>query len=827
MARIIKKIFLWFSGILLSLAILLSLLLYIFRDNIIQAAVSEINKYLNVKVNIDPDIDLTWWSTFPNVSVRFRDVRINESVPGSDSLMGRADNVYLAFHTWQLMQGEYVIQELSVDNAAFNLRVTKNGIQNFNIIKKDTSSSGGASSLDITGIHGHKILISYRDERDGQLYSIFSNQLQASLSVDSLRYRIFVESSNRIEQISVAGTSFLGGKLANTRGVIVYEPDAEKVTFEPSDIQLEDALFAMHGYVDLKKQQLDLKIDNKESEIKTLISLMPAKVYSTLRTYKSDGKIYLNCRFTGSYGPTKNPDIHVLFGLDQVNMQEPDRKIELRNITLKGEYSNGKRQNVSTSQLKLQGITAELDNKKIQGNFEVVNFSDPWIKFDVDGYFSIPWLMRVFPSDDFRDATGGIELDLNFEGKVSALRTQRIGEIKASGEIILDTISARPVSVPYNIERLSGTLLFNNSDIAVDDLFFTAGKSDFRCSGFLKNVLPRLVNGEKRMLADISVESSYIDVEELLKKDTLGKSGASVPEGKFPYLDPYILKIKLNAGLIHYKKVNLRRVEGAIRFDQPYLEGSRISFEMAGGKVAFDANTIFHSADEIQTSLKSTLTGLHIDSLFYMFDDFGQTFIVQRNLKGKFTGAVDAIIYFDKDGKINSSKLIANIDGGIKDGELIAFEPMQNLSKFIEARELGHLHFSELNNKVFIANRVITIPEMKIVSNVSTIGIAGTHSFDNDMDYQLAIPLRNLKTKINLQLAQGAVEEDQKQGTTVFLTIKGNSDNYKIAYDTKRTGKKIQEDLKKEKQEFIDLFKKQKEEIKTVKPDKNEYFEWQ
>jgi hypothetical protein len=211
-----------------------------------------------------------------------------------------------------------------------------------------------------------------------------------------------------------------------------------------------------------------------------------------------------------------------------------------------------------------------------------------------------------------------------------------------------------------------------------------------------------------------------------------------------------------------------------------------------------------------------------------MFDDFGQNFIGQKNLKGKFSGTVDALLYFDKNGNIDTEKLVANIDGSIRDGELNDFEPMQNLSKFIKAEELAHIRFSELSNKIFISKRTITLPEMRILSNVSNISIAGTHTFDNLMDYQLAIPLKNLRqSTLHKEESEGAVEEDQKMGTTVFLTIKGTPDNYKIAYDTKRVGKKIKEDLKKEKEEFKSVFKKQNEEMKEVKPDKNEFFEWE
>jgi hypothetical protein len=211
-----------------------------------------------------------------------------------------------------------------------------------------------------------------------------------------------------------------------------------------------------------------------------------------------------------------------------------------------------------------------------------------------------------------------------------------------------------------------------------------------------------------------------------------------------------------------------------------------------------------------------------------MFDNFGQNFITHKNLKGEFTGQVEMAFNWNKQGEIDTKSLVANIDGSILKGELNDFEPMQNLSRFIQAKELEHIIFSELKNKVFIENRKISFPEMQIVSNVSDIAFSGTHSFDNEMDYKLCVPLKNLKKpKVDKDAAFGAIEEDNKRGSTLFLTIKGTADNYKIAYDTKRTKAKIQEDLKKEKQEFKNLFKKKEEQVQqTVKPNTQEFFDF-
>ena len=62
------KISKWFLGILFSIFLLISGVIYLFKDDIIQVVVTEINGNLKSRVDVGK-VDLTFWSTFPNVSV--------------------------------------------------------------------------------------------------------------------------------------------------------------------------------------------------------------------------------------------------------------------------------------------------------------------------------------------------------------------------------------------------------------------------------------------------------------------------------------------------------------------------------------------------------------------------------------------------------------------------------------------------------------------------------------------------------------------------------------------------------------------------------------
>ena len=126
-----------------------------------------------------------------------------------------------------------------------------------------------------------------------------------------------------------------------------------------------------------------------------------------------------------------------------------------------------------------------------------------------------------------------------------------------------------------------------------------------------------------------------------------------------------------------------------------------------------------------------------------------------------------------------------------------------------------------------IEKRTIYIPLMEVRSNVTTIHLSGTHTFDQQIDYRVVAPLWN-KKKVDPDEAFGAIEEDNTGKAKIFLKIVGNTDNYSVSYDKGAVKKKIAGDLKKEVQELKDAFKnKGKKKKKELELEKEEYFDWE
>jgi hypothetical protein len=220
-------------------------------------------------------------------------------------------------------------------------------------------------------------------------------------------------------------------------------------------------------------------------------------------------------------------------------------------------------------------------------------------------------------------------------------------------------------------------------------------------------------------------------------------------------------------------------------------------------------------------------SGVEIPQIFEQAENFGQTTLTSKNIKGEIKADVDYRVVFDDYKNINMDKINATLNCSILKGELINFEPIKVASKFIRVEELNHIYFSDLKNQLLIKNSTIEIPKFEIQSSAINVLLNGSHSFDNDIDYHIKVNLRKLlANKFKKNNTNEYIEEDPYEGTNLFLSLKGNMSNPTVKYDKQYADQKVSDDFKKEKENLKTLFKK--ETVKTETKDKtkeDKYFD--
>ncbi|MDP3003744.1 MAG: AsmA-like C-terminal region-containing protein, partial [Bacteroidales bacterium] len=141
----------------------------------------------------------------------------------------------------------------------------------------------------------------------------------------------------------------------------------------------------------------------------------------------------------------------------------------------------------------------------------------------------------------------------------------------------------------------------------------------------------------------------------------------------------------------------------------------------------------------------------------------------------------------------------------VVNGALINFDPVKQLSTFIELSELENISFEQLENDFFIRNNFLYIPQMDVKSSAVDLFVNGKHSFDNDYEYHVKMLLSEIlskkrkKSKSNIS-EFGVIEDDGLGRTSLLLKIEGKGETVKVGYDIKAASSEVKNNFKSERQ---------------------------
>ncbi len=149
-----KKSFLLFAWRLLKWTFFIAVflistivaLIFIYEKEIKDLAVTELNKHLNAEVILDPEnIDLTFFSSFPDAAVEFKKVIVLEALQkkNRDTIID-AQKISLRFNLMDVFNGNYEVRKLLLSDVSIDFATDKNGKHNF-IFWKESSATNNAN----------------------------------------------------------------------------------------------------------------------------------------------------------------------------------------------------------------------------------------------------------------------------------------------------------------------------------------------------------------------------------------------------------------------------------------------------------------------------------------------------------------------------------------------------------------------------------------------------------------------------------------------------------------------------------------------------------
>lgn len=813
--RIIKWSLISISSILFLLIATAFIIIYFFEDDVKKFAVDQINKEINTKIEVE-DIKLSLFKKFPYASLEFINVKCKEvSENEKKENLLEAKSVFLEFSVWDIFKGKYKFKKLSIENGSLNLKIDKKGKSNFDILKsskKDPGKPKKDPGFQFNEFILKNVHFQFIDNKGKQEYRAQVKKLTCSGAFTEKTFTLKTKATIFSEIVSINDEDFISNRNFYLNTSIEVNTTKKQCSIKHANLELENMKIQLNGSFKYDSTAyIDMAFNGENLNIQSFLSLLPSSYKNFEKKYKSEGEFYLKGSVKGSVAKNNTPHIVADFGINKGQIKFVEEGISMKEIYLQGSFNSGTANTPETAELNLQKFSGKLDNSTFSGNFHLKDMVKPYLKFDIDADVDLAEVFKFIPVEKIENISGRVKTKLSYEGKLSgnSFTIEDYKNSASNGSAIFENVCLKIKEKPLNLANCTGEVIFENTIGTIPRLTGKIASTEFSLKGKAVNLPEYFYLDNYPLIINAEITCDNIVVEDFLTKDTKnqkskkGDMGIKIPAN----ID---LQLSANIGSLSFQKFSAKSIKGSIVIKDKKLYAENLSFESCGGTAEISGSVNTEDPENIVTQAYGSFNKISITQLFTSFDNFSQTSLEDRHLKGNTKASIAYAATFDSHLKMKMNTLYVNAPLEITNGELIDFKPLEGLSKFIQVEELRHIRFSTLTNTIEIKDEAVVIPKMVIQSNALNLEIGGIHYFDNRIEYYFNVFLKDLlaakwkKKKKNEDEFGEIIEEEG--GARIYLKMVGTMDNYKITIDKKGVKEKIKDDAKKEGQNFKQIF---------------------
>jgi len=840
--RFLKRTFLFFTFLFLLLSGGAFLIGYFYQDEVKEYVIAELNKQLNTEIIVDgKDIDFTVLQNFPYASVDFKNVKAMEAIQrkNKDTLFS-AGKISFQFNVLDVFKKNYRIEKIEIATVTLKLRIDENGNDNYHFWKSSRDTSNTSFAFSLEDIDLNEIQVSFKNQQFKQNIDFLIKNSHLSGKFSDEKYALETNADLFFSFIETENVNYLNKKNVHAELSLTVDNSMPSYKIKNGKIKIEELLFEVFGSLINKGNEpiVNFGLKGKDMDVKSVLSLVPNKYKGKINDYVSDGIFYFDALIQGVVSEKQMPQITADFGISNADITQVKDDLRLHNVNLKGHYFSGNKNTNESSLLTLIPFSASIDQGKIEGELTLRDIENPSFSGKVKADMNLENLQKFMKLDTIESLNGSLMVDVLFSGEGRNVSSGNYENITTSGDLKIRNVNFKLKNYTLGFNGFNGEFKFDNNDLAVNTFSGNVASSDFELKGFFRNIIGFLIKENQNITVDATLTSKNIDLNELLaNKESDAPSGNKY---KLKFSD--LVDVNLNSEIEHlvFRKFDASNIKGLIKLKDKKMVVDPIVLSTMNGKITTSGLIDGSDSTRILITCFSDIDRINITKMFEQFENFGQTAVTYKNLKGVATAKIQFASVLDSELKMDLDKLYAGVDMTIENGELNNVEAMKSLSRFIELKDLENIRFSTLKNQIEVRSQVISIPRMEVKSNAISIVASGTHTFNNVINYKFKLSLNELLSKKAKQAKKendefGEVADDGLGRTNIFLSMTGTIDNPVIKYDSKSAIQNVKQDLKVEKQtlkvilkEEFGLFKKDSSSNKkTFKEDPKFIIKWE
>lgn len=786
-----RRILKWTGISLLVIIILLIAAPFIFKDKIVSIVKQQANANLNAKVDFG-DFDLSLISSFPDFRFKIQKVSVVGIDEFKNDTLAYIGELKTDINLKSVLSGDkYQINSIVIDKARIQVKILKNGKANYDIAKPSndttktpTDTSATKFALQLKEFKISEAYIVYDDEQ-GNMYSKLENfnyTMNGDFTQDVFVMNNLIDITKTT--FKMGGVAYLNEVHTKMKADLDMDMPKMKFAFKENELSLNDLSLGFDGYIQMPDTNIDmdLKFAAKQTEFKSILSLIPSVYSKDFASIKTSGKLSLDGHAKGRYNASQMPAFGVNLDIINAMFKYPSLPKSVNNINI---------------DVKVKNPTGVLDETTVDVNrFHIemaenpvdivahvkTPISDPGIQANIKGLINLASVKDFVPLDKGDNLEGIIKADISADGHMSAIEKKEFDKFKASGAFEIDKVNYKTASLPYEVKLNTMKLNFTTEYVELSSFDALMGKSDIKASGRIDNLLQYIFKDDL-IKGSFALNSNLIDLNELMgPTDTSAATTATTAADTaamtvFEVPANYDFNLDAKIGKVLYTNLVLDNMVGNILVRNQKVDMTNLHMNVIGG--ALTVNGYYETTNKKRptVSMNLKMENFDIQTTFKTFNTVQKLAPIGEYAKGMFTATLENF-KTSLNEKMEPDLNAVDANGVFKTNKVSVggFPPFVKLGEALKIEQLKNMDVENVNAKYFIKNGRLNLEPFDVkVAGIKT-NISGSTGLDQTIDYKykMEIPRSMFGGAANNVLSGLMAQANAKAGTNLTLGDKIN-----------------------------------------------------
>ncbi|HCQ30522.1 MAG TPA: membrane assembly protein AsmA, partial [Flavobacteriales bacterium] len=752
----IKKILKFLGIFLIVVLALLFTLPFLFKDTIIEKVKEEANNNLNAKVDFG-EFDLSIISSFPDFNFSINDVKVSgiDKFEGID--LAKIKQLNLSLDLMSVINGDnYKIKTIEIIQPQIKAIVLADSTANWDIAKdtgeetveEETTEESTPFKLELQNFSISDADIYYEDATMDLSTDI--KKLNFSLSGDMSQDFTTLNTKTTIDTFTVImeNIPYLNKTKIEANADIDADLANSKYTFKENEFKVNELALGLNGWLALIEGteenpdgsiDMDLTFEAKQTDFKTILSLVPAVYMTDFNNVKTEGQLALQGYAKGEYIGESLP----AFGLDlQVNnamFKYPDLPKSVKQIAIDLHIDNPGGSDDNTN-IDLNKFHMEIAGNPIDAAMKIRKpISDPDIQAELKAKLDLASIKDVLPMEEGEDYNGKIASDVRLKGKVSALEQERYEDFDAQGTFSIMEMNYKSADLPYDVWLNEMTLNFSPQKVSLQNFDSKVGKTDIQANGDIENFIQYAFADDQVLKGNFNVTSNYMDLNEFMEEDsTATEATADTLEEALEVIEvPANIDFALNADFkkVHYDNMDIDNAKGKLLVKDQKVSMEDVSMDMLGGSMLMNGYYETTNPKEPGISFGMKVKNFDVEQVVSTFNTVEKLAPVAKACKGRFNVdmSMDGLLDDKLEPKLESLNGLG--DMLTQNLQVVDFKPMVKLSSALQNEKFKKIDLGNSFIKFSFKDGKVNVEPFNVQVGNYKGKMWGYNSLDQTMEY--------------------------------------------------------------------------------------------